>query len=255
MVYDINMTVYTVKKLAELAGISVRTLHYYDQAGILKPEFRTANGYRHYGEEAAVKLQQIMFFRELDFSLEEIKQIMSRPDFNVLEALEQHRVLLQKRGVRIRELLATVDRTIEKMKGKKEMPIKDYYKGFSDEQIEKYRREVKERWGEDALKKSEARVMKMGKEKFAALQADGNAIFQIIADNMDKGYDSPAVQEQVARWQVWLEHFHHYSDEALLGLGRAYSEHPDFAAFYRKFHKDLPEFFTQAIEYYVAHKK
>jgi MerR family transcriptional regulator, thiopeptide resistance regulator len=72
---------------------------------------------------------------------------------------------------------------------------------------------------------------------------------------MDKGYDSPEVQGQVAKWQVWLENFHHYSNEALLGLGRAYSEHPDFAAFYRKIHKGLPEFFTRAIEYHLAQQK
>jgi MerR family transcriptional regulator, thiopeptide resistance regulator len=255
MVYDISMTVYTVKKLADLAGISVRTLHYYDQAGILKPEFRTANGYRHYGEGAAARLQQIMFFRELDFSLEEIKSIMSRPDFDVLEALDQHRVLLKKRAARLKELLATVDRTIKKQKGKKDMPIKDYYKGFSDEQIEKYRKEVKERWGGDTLRESEARVIRLGKTKFAALQAQGGAIFQAIADNMERGYDSPAVQEQVKKWRRWLEYFHHYSDEAALGLGRAYSEHPDFAAFYNNIKPGLPEFFTKAIVYYVGKKK
>jgi len=249
------MKVYTVKKLAELARVSVRTLHYYDQAGIFKPEFRTANRYRHYGENDVIRLQQILFFRELDFSLKEIKQIMSRPDFNVLEALESHRGLLEKRRERLDELLATVDRTVKKLKGETKMSIKDYYKGFSDEQIEKYRREAKERWGEDTLNKSEARVMKMGKGKFTALQAEGGEIFKAIADNMDKGYDSPEVQAQVARWQAWLENFHHYSDEALLGLGRTYSEHPDFAAFYRKIHKDLPEFFTKAIEYYCGEKK
>ena len=249
------MKIYTIKKLAEFAGVSVRTLHYYDEVGILKPDFRTANGYRHYGEDAVVKLQQIMFFRELDFSIEEIKEIMSRPDFNVLEALESHRVLLKKRRERLDELLTTLDKTVKTLKGKTEMSIKDYYKGFSDEQIEKYRKEAKERWGEETIQKSEDRVMKMGKEKFAALQAEGGVIFHTIADNMDLGYDSPVVQAQVAKWQAWLENFSRYSDEALVGLGRAYSQHPDFAAFYRKINKDLPEFFTKAIEYYVAHKK
>jgi MerR family transcriptional regulator, thiopeptide resistance regulator len=248
------MTVYTIKKLAVLAGVSVRTLHYYDEVGLLKPEFRSANGYRHYGGDAVIRLQQIMFFRELDFSLEEIKKIISRPDFNVLEALEQHRVLLQKRAERLGALLGTVDRTVKKLKGEKEMPIKDYYKGFSDAQVEKYRREVRERWGEKALEESEARVMKMGQEKFAALQVEGGKIFQSIADNMDRGYDSPAVQAQVKKWRAWLENFHHYSDDAVLGLGRAYSQHPDFAAFYRKINKDLPEFFTKSIEYYCGSK-
>jgi DNA-binding transcriptional MerR regulator len=248
------MNVYTIKKLAEQAGISVRTLHYYDDIGLLKPEFRSANGYRHYGEDALVRLQQILFFRELDFSLDEIKKIVSRPDFSVLEALESHRVLLKKRRQRLDELLTTVDRTVKKLKGKKEMSIKEYYKGFRDEQIEKYRQEVRERWGEKALADSEDRVMKMGKEQWSALQAEGGVIFQAIADNMAKGYDSPEVQAQVKKWRDWLEHFHHYSDEALLGLGRMYSEHPDFAAFYRKIDKDLPEFFTRAIDYYVTNK-
>ena len=105
--------VYTIKQLAELAGTSVRTLHYYDEIGLLKPESRGANGYRQYGEQAIVRLQQIMFFRELDFSLEEIKTIISSPGFDVLEALQSHKVLLEKRKKRIDELLATVGKTIK----------------------------------------------------------------------------------------------------------------------------------------------
>ena len=243
-----------MKKLAESAGVSVRTLHYYDEAGLLKPRYRSANGYRQYDDEAVVRLQQIMFFRELDFSLEEIKQIMSRPDFDVLEALKAHRTLLTRRVERINDLLATVDRTIRQIKGETEMSIKDYYKGFSDEQIAKYRKEARELYGEDTVKESEARVMKMGKEKFAAVQAEGGAIFKAIADNMAKGYDSPLVQKQVAKWRKWLENFSYYSDEAVLGLGQAYSQHPDFAKFFRKIHTDLPEFLTKAVEYYCGKK-
>jgi len=243
-----------VKKLADAAGVSVRTLHYYDQAGLLTPRYRSANGYRQYDEDAIVRLQQIMFFRELDFSLEEIKQIMSRPDFDVLAALQSHRTLLTRRAKRIDDLLATVERTIKKMKGEIEMSIKDYYKGFSDEQIAKYRKEARELYGEETVKESEARVMKMGKEKFAAVQVEGGAIFKAIADNMTKGYDSPLVQKQVAKWRQWLENFSHYSDEAVLGLGQAYSQHPDFAKFFRKINKDLPEFLTKAIEYFCVKK-
>ncbi len=244
------MASYTIKKLAEFAGVSVRTLHYYDEIGLLKPEYRRSNGYRYYGDKAITRLQQIMFFRELGFGLEEIKKIMSRPDFNVLEALEGHRALLTKQTERLSELLKTVDLTIKKMKGEAEMSIKEYYQGFSDEQIEKYRQEVRERWGEDALKDSEARVMKMGKEKFAAIQVEGGVVFKTIADNMDKGYDSPFIQGQVAKWRKWLENFSHYSDAAVLGLGKAYSQDKRFAKFFRKIHKDLPEFLTKAIEYY-----
>jgi DNA-binding transcriptional MerR regulator len=246
--------VYTIKKLAQLAGTSVRTLHYYDEIGLLKPEYRGANGYRHYGEKSIAKLQQIMFFRELDFSLEEIKTITSRPDFDAVEALQSHKALLQKRKERIDELLNTIAKTIKNITGEKLMEIKEYYQGFSDEQIEKYREEVKQRWGEKTLKDSEARVMKMGKEKFAEVQAESDRIFRTIAENMGKGYDSKIVQAEVAKWRQWLENFHHYPDEAVLGLGRAYSQNPEFAKTFKKYHKDLPAFMTKAIDYYCAHR-
>ena len=135
------------------------------------------------------------------------------------------------------------------------MPIKEYYEGFSDKQIEKYRREVHERWGEKTLKDSEERVMKMGKEKFKALQDEGGAIFKAICGNMSKGYDSKEVQELVVRWRNWLENFSHYSDEAVSGLGQTYSQHPEFAKFFEKYDAAFPEFFTRAIEHYCANKK
>ena len=214
----------------------MRTLHYYAQLGLLKPGYRKSGGYRYYGQEAVVRLQQIMFFRELGFALDEIGEIMSRPDFNVLEALESHRKLLGEKAERIRQLQITVEKTIQELKGGQSMSIKEYYQGFSDEKIERYRSEVKERWGEKALADSEARVLKMGKEKFAELQAEGGRIFQAMCDNMGGGCESEAVQAQVALWRQWLENFHHYPDEAVLGLARAYSQHPEFAAFFRKYH-------------------
>jgi DNA-binding transcriptional MerR regulator len=247
--------VYTVKKLANFAGVSVRTLHYYDEVGLLKPRSRSQSGYRYYDEEEVVRLQQIMFFRELGFSLEEIGKMISKPDFDVIEALQSQRTLLLKKSERIKELLATVDKTIKKLKGEVNMQIKEYYQGFSDEQIEKYREEVRQRWGEKTLQESEERVIKMGKEKFIALQAEGGKIFQKISDNMSGGCDNRVIQEQVEKWREWLENFHHYSEEAVLGLGRAYSQSPEFAAFFRKIHQDLPEFLTKAIEYYCTHKK
>jgi len=247
--------VYTIKKLADFAGVSVRTLHYYDELGLLKPQFRNKNGYRYYDENAVMQLQQIMFFRELGFSLEEVRKIISSPDFDVLEALQAQRTLLSKQAERTNELLANVDQSIQNLKGEVKMQIKEYYQGFSDEQIEKYRQEVSQRWGEKTLQESEKRVLKMGKEKFAALQAEGGKIFQAISDNMPAGYDSKIVQERVAKWRQWLENFHHYSDDAILGLGREYSRNPEFAKFFQKIHPELPDFLTKAIEYYYAHKE
>jgi len=117
------MTVYTVKKLASLAGVSVRTLHYYDKLGLLKPRYRRENGYRHYDEDSIIRLQQIMFFRELGFGLDEIGKIISLPDFEVIEALESQRNLLIKKSERLGELISTVDKTIKRLKGETKMQL------------------------------------------------------------------------------------------------------------------------------------
>jgi len=246
---------YTVRELARLAGVSVRTLHYYDRIGLLKPDVRNANGYRLYGEGSILPLQQILFFREIGYSLEDIGYIMNRPGFDTLGALQSHRALLLKKAQWLYELLETVERTIQQLQGEGSMDIKDYYKGFSDEQIEAYRKEVRERWGEDTLEDSEARVMDMGKEGFAGVQAEGDSIFRAMAANMSKGPDSMEVQEQLAKWREWLENFHSYSDGAVLGLGQMYSQDARFADFFGKYGSGFPAFLTRAIEHYCASKE
>ncbi len=248
------MTTYTIRQLARIAGVSVRTLHHYDHIGLLKPSSYGANGYRYYDEEAGTLLQQILFFRELDFSLEEIRRIMTAPGFRVRDALDSHRELLQKRADRISQLLRTVDKTIAKLEGEISMEIKEYYQGLSDAEIEDYREEARRRWGQDTVRESEARILKMGKDRMSEVQAEGGAIFQAVADLMPLGASSPEVQTQIAKWREWLEHFSAYSDEALLGLGRMYSEDARFVAFFERYAAGLPEFFTQAVEHYCARR-
>ncbi len=245
-----SMVRYTVRQLSRIAGVSVRTLHHYDTIGLLKPTSYGANGYRYYDEAAAMLLQQILFYRELGLGLKDIHRILGSPDFNVRKALESHRLLLEKKAERIAELLRTVDKTIQRIEGEIDMDIKEYYEGFSDAQIEEYREEVRRRWGEEKLRESEERVMHMGKDGFAAHQAKGDAIFRAMAELMPSGPASPEVQQQVARWREWLELFSEYTDEALLGLGRMYSEDERFAAFFARFHPELPAFFTRAVECY-----
>jgi DNA-binding transcriptional MerR regulator len=238
---------YTVKQLAKLAGVSVRTLHYYDQLGLLKPD-RRRNGYRQYGPAAALRLQQILFFRELGFPLAEVREILARPDFDVLAALTSQKELLAQRAGRLQQLLATVDRTMASIKGERDMAIKEYYEGFGDDQVENWRREARERYGEKAVAESEHRVLKMGKERFAAVQKEIDAVYKEVVANMDKGPASPEVQALVKKWRQWLENFAHYTDEMALGLARMYSSDERFADFYRKYHQDLPAFWTKAIE-------
>lgn len=117
------MTAYTVKQLASLAGVSVRTLQYYDDIGLLKPRYRKENGYRYYDEDSTIRLQQIMFFRELGFSLDEVGKIVSHPDFDVLDALKSQRNLLIKKSERLDDLISVVDKTIKRLKGEDRMQL------------------------------------------------------------------------------------------------------------------------------------
>ncbi len=136
---------YTVHQLAELAGVSVRTLHHYDQIGLLAPSRRSNAGYRLYHEPELLRLQQIPFYKELDLPLAEIKEILSQAGFDPVQALRDHRRKLQERGEQIVQLLQTIDKTIMKLtEANMELTDAELYEGFSQEQIERYQREVRE---------------------------------------------------------------------------------------------------------------
>jgi len=122
---------YTVKQVAAMSGVSVRTLHFYDETGLLKPAYHRANGYRFYGEPQILTLQQILFYRELGFELKEIKRILERADFENVAALESHRQVLEKNLTRTHRLLETIDKTIQHLKGTKKMKREEMFAGFS----------------------------------------------------------------------------------------------------------------------------
>ena len=244
---------YTVKELSTLAGISPRTLHYYDQIGILAPTSRDENGYRYYGSDAVLKLQQIRFFKELDFSLEEIRTIIRAPDFNVLQALQVHKSALQQKVKRLESLIQTIDRTILHLKGHLDMQQNELFEGFDEEKQKQYVEEIRQRYGERAFENS-IDWNSYTPEQKANIKAEGEAIYRDLAANMNKGYNSPEVQAIITRWHQHLRYFYEPTIERLLGLAELYTEHPDFIATFQKIHPDLPEFLKQAILYYCRHK-
>src|SRR5213595_3896602 len=122
---------YTVKQVAAMSGVSVRTLHFYDETGLLKPAYLGANGYRFYEEPQLLTLQQILFYRELGFELKQIKRILGRADFEKVAALQSHREVLQKNLTRSRTLIETIDKTIQHLKGRKKMKSEEMFAGFS----------------------------------------------------------------------------------------------------------------------------
>ncbi len=122
---------YTVKKLSELSGVTIRTLHFYEEIGLLKPAYHGSNGYRYYEEKELMQLQQILFFKELGFSLKQIQKVLGRDDFNQLSALYSHRKSLNQQWEKIGQLLKTIDKTIKHLKGKKKMKDKEIFDGFN----------------------------------------------------------------------------------------------------------------------------
>ena len=137
-----------------MAGVTPRTLHHYDEIGLLKPSRIGDNGYRYYGEESLLKLQQILFYRELDFPLDDIRKIMGRRDFDVLSALETHKESLTRQMERTKRLLVTVDNTINHIKGEKLMSQKGLFEGFSEEEQEKYALEAEQLYDPETVRES-----------------------------------------------------------------------------------------------------
>ena len=173
-----------------MAGITPRTLHHYDDIGLLKPSHIGDNGYRYYEEEALLKLQQILFYRELDFPLDDIKKIMGRRDFDVLGALQSHTDALQKQAVRLDRLLVTVDNTIQHIKGEKIMSQKGLFEGFSEEEQEKYALEAEQLYDPETVRESNRKWKSYSAAKKEAIMAEGNQIYQDMVTAMPQGVSS-----------------------------------------------------------------
>lgn len=244
---------YTVKQLADLAGVSVRTLHHYDQVGLLKPSSWGGNGYRYYDEEALLRLQQIMFYRELDLELAQIREIISSPDFDLKEALLSHRRALRRRIERLNNLITTIDTTIKYLNGEADMSKKQVFSAFSDEQQKEYEQQARQLWDADKVTQSVNLWNSYSQAQKQQVADEGNAIYSDLVDAMHKGPTSPEVQTILKRWHQHLRYFYEPTPEILRGLGQGYNQNPDFHANFARLHPDLPAFLEQAIGYYCDH--
>lgn len=249
--------IYTVKQFAKTAGVSIRTLHYYDEIGLLKPSFIKENGYRCYEEKELLKIQQIIFFKELEFSLEDIVRIINAPDFNKLEALADHKKFLELKKARIVGLLNTIDITMNALKGGgKVMNSNNTSITDAQAQIEEYKKEAKKRWGHtDAFKQSQERTKHWTKDDYKRLTEDGKKFTQMLADTMDKGFDSPEFQALIAKHYEGVGTFYDCSLEMYRMLGEGYVSDPLFKAYYDKFRPGLAEFMQKAINHYCDRKQ
>lgn len=245
---------YTVTKLAKLSGVSVRTLHWYDEVGLLKPAYHGANGYRYYEEKQLLALQQILFFRELGFELKEIGKILGRSDFDTVVALRSHRKVLQKNLERTEKLIQTIDKTIKHLQGRKKMKEQEFYEGFDRAKQKEYEQLLIDRFGEKVKKtfaECERNVKNWSKEDWDRTRKDFNEICGKLAKLMDKKPGSKAVQEQVRQHYHMLKRFWTPTKESYPAHGRLIVE-TDLRKAYEIFHPQLPEFLSEAMDIFAA---
>jgi len=245
----------TVKQLSKLAGVTPRTLHHYDAIGLLKPSRVGDNGYRYYGEDALLRLQQILFYRELDIPLDDIKKIIGRRDFDVLGALQSHKDALNKQVARLNRLINTVDNTINHLKGKNIMSEKAYFEGFTEEQQEIYALEAVQMYDPETVRASNRKWKAYSAAKKEAVMAEGKAIYVDMIAAMPKGADSPEVQAIIERWRKHMDYFWTPKLDQLLALANGYNDDPRFKANFDKISPGLAEFMREAVKVYIANNK
>ena len=235
-----------IKEFAEFAGVSVRTLHYYDEIGLLRPaEVDRITGYRFYDEDSLFRMQEILFYRELDFSLKSIGEILSSPNYDTTKALKEQKNLLTLKKERLERLISAVD---DAMKGENVMSA------FDNSEFEKHKAEAKEKWGKtDAYKEHAERAKNYSKQKWDDLAEEMDHIMAEFAICMrtDKRPDSTEAQNLVKTLQIHItENYYLCTNEILAGLGQMYVADERFKNNIDKHADGTTEFIREAIEAY-----
>lgn len=247
---------YTVKELAKISKVSVRTLHWYDEIGLLKPAYQGANHYRYYEEAQLLLLQQILFFRELGFNLNDIQKLLAQNDFDNVNALHAHRKILEEDIARKNSLIATIDKTIQHLRGRQTMSNEELYHGFDSARQKEYEQYLVKYHGtvaEDLLIASKKRTAKWDKDEWDDVKNQGDAIHKALAQAIDQGLapDSDDVQAIIHRHYQMVERFYDTTKEVYIGLTQLYVQHPDFKKFFDVYHPKMIEFLREAMRFYA----
>lgn len=252
---------YTVQKLGKLAGISTRTLRYYDEIGILKPARISSSGYRIYGQKEVDLLQQIMFYRELGLNLSDIKAIVTSPNFDKTKALREHLNKLLSERRRLDLLIENVEKTIAATEGRVNMSDKEKFEGFRQRLIEeneaKYGEEIRKKYGEETVEKSNKHFKNMSKEDFDKMNSLAEQVLETLAEAMKTGDPAgPLAQKAADLHKQWLTYcWGEYSREAHAGLAQMYVDDERFTAYYDKVQPGAARFLRDAILIYTGMNK
>ena len=235
-----------IKEFAQFTGVSVRTLHYYDEIGLLKPSHvDKSTGYRYYDEQSLLRMQEILFYRELDFSLKSIEEILSSPNYDKTQALKDQKKLLILKKERLDNLISAIDSA---MKGENVMTA------FDNSKFEQYKAEAQEKWGNtNAYQEHAEKTKGYSKDKWNDLAAGMDAIMGQFAESMKHGDtpDSDAAQDLVKALQSHItEHYYTCTKEILFGLGQMYVADDRFRQNIDKHADGTASFICQAITTY-----
>jgi DNA-binding transcriptional MerR regulator len=248
---------YTVNKLAKLSGVSSRTLHFYDEIGLLKPAYYGENNYRYYEEEQLLILQQILFYRELGISLNEIQRIISSDNFNKIEALQSHKIILEKNMVQTKNLIKTIDKTIAHLGGNMPMKLEEIFHGFTAEKQYHYQNYLIDHGvSADVMNQCNEKTKSWEKGKWLKVKEDGDAIHKelVIAINNHLTPDSPDVQKIIKKHYEFTKQFWTPTRESYIGLSQLYDSHSDFRQFYNNIHPELLGFLMEAMKIFAEHE-
>ena len=250
---------YTIQKLAHLAGISTRTLRYYDQIGLLSPARTNEVGYRIYGAKEVDVLQQILFYKEMGLELARIKEAIQDAEFDSLAALHSHLEKLIEKRRQIDLLIENVKKTIGKEEGKNKMSDQEKFEGFKKELVEKneqkYGKEVREKYGDEVVDQSNANMMGLTEEQYTHMQELGEKINLLLEEAVkNHEYVEDEIGERVALLhKEWLGYtWQTYSTQAHRGLVQMYVLDERFKAYYDKNVEGCAEFLKQAVEYHIV---
>jgi len=245
------MSELTVGSLARLAGVTVRTLHHYHDIGLVVPAGRTESGYRTYGPPEVERLQEVLFFRELGFPLEAIRDVVGRQEYTRAAALRRQRELLEARAEHVIDMIDAVDRAIAAERTGVTMTNEEMLEVFGDFDPAQYEEETKERWGDtDAYRESARRVSRYTKDDWKAMQADADAINQDFLKLMAAGIPAgdPAAMDLAERHRLHItKWFYDCTKEIHSGLGQMYLADVRFKENIDKAGEGLAEFLSSAI--------
>lgn len=252
---------YGIRELSELAGVSARTLRYYDEIDLLKPLYVSESGYRFYGEEEAELLQQILFYRERGFGLKQIRELLKSEDFDVEQALKEHLSELEARREHLNALIRTVKLTLLSKKGEYEMSDKEKFEALKERAIKEnevqYGTEIREKYGDSSVDESNQKLKGMSREVWEQFQILEKEILEKLRACVlaKMNYDSEEAGALVTLHKNWLSMaWPKYSVEAHKGVAAMYVADERFRQYYDSEVQGCAEFLKQAVEYWAGEK-